>query len=80
MDTHLHLACKPKSSIDFYKVLSMAVLFDQYTVSGLTNCLVDFKHCNKNVSRHSVMSYKGLYIKAVMGFSAASQLFQRVLK
>lgn len=38
MDTDL--AHKHKASTDIYR---MAVLFDQYTVSSLTNCLVDFK-------------------------------------
>lgn len=46
----------------------MAVLFDQYTVSGLTNCLVDFKHCNKTLKCFETFSnviqrliYKGSY-------------------
>lgn len=46
----------------------LAVLFDQCTVSGLTNCLVDFKHYNKTLKRFKTFNnviqrliYKGSY-------------------
>lgn len=68
MDTHLLLAHKPKTYIDFYRVLLMAVLFAHYTVSGLTNCLVDFKRYNKTLkcfkASNNVIQrliYKGSY-------------------
>jgi len=68
MDTRLHLAHRPKTSIDFHKVLLMAGWFDQYTVSGLPNCLVDFKHHNKTLKCFKTFNnviqrliYKGSY-------------------
>lgn len=68
MDIHLPLACKPKTTIDFYKVLLASVMSDQYMVSGLTNCLVYVKHCNKTLKCFKTFNnviprlvYKGIY-------------------
>lgn len=68
MGIHLPLACKPKTTIDFYKVLLVSVVSDQYMVSGLSNCLVDVKHYNKTLKCFKTFNnviarlvYKGIY-------------------
>lgn len=68
MSVDIPLACKPKTTIDFCRVLLVSVVSDQYTVSGLTNFLVDVRCHNKvlecfktfnNVIQRLV--YKGIY-------------------